>query len=174
MIVGNRERFAIEAEVKLRVGVWVLGSFRFWLGGRAIGDWTDAADLKGCVAWLRDFAERPRDRFDAGLANLEAGEIFKLVYDPVMGPGGIANPEEQPIPYSFSRFHISYLGMSSFDRIDMVLLKDRNGAERCLWREAGSEQVSECRLWRNEMESVAAKFCERFEKELIHIESGVR
>jgi hypothetical protein len=173
MIVGNRDRFAIEAEVEQRVDGWILGRFRFWLAGHPVGNGEDVADLKGCVRWLRDFAENPRDRFDARLLNLDPPRVFELIYDPVVGPGGIANPEEQPIPDSYSRFHISRLGMSSFDRFDVLLVKDEHGAERCLWREAGNNEIMECRLWRNEMGSVAAEFCERFEKDVVGIENRI-
>ena len=163
MLVGNRERFAIEAEPEAPSYNWIFGRFRFWLGGHPVGNWEDAADLKGCLHWLRDFAENPRDRYDPRLDDLEPHAVFQLIYDPVVGPDGIANPAEQPIPYSYSRFHITHLGMSSFDRFDLLQLKDEDGAERCLWRAAGNDKIFECRLSRNEMEGVAAEFCRQLD-----------
>jgi hypothetical protein len=40
------------------------------------------------------------------------------------------------IPDIFSRFHISRLGMSSFDAIDLLLVSTSDGHERCVWRNA--------------------------------------
>src|SRR5687767_10296624 len=91
MIAGRKDRFAIEAEVNDVVDGWVLGHFRFWLCSHQVGDWEDSADLRGCVRWLRDFAENPRDRFDPNLVNLPAEEVFKRVYDRPMGRGAQVN-----------------------------------------------------------------------------------
>jgi hypothetical protein len=169
ILVGQPERFAIEAEPELPAGDWIYGRFRFWLGGLPVGNWEDSADLKGCVSWLREFATVLRDRYEPRLWNLAPAEVFGLVFDPVMGPTGIANPAKQPIPHAFSRFHISHLGMSSFDKFDLVLLKDEEGAERCLWRNAEAPGIHECRLSRNEMEDVAEKFCRRFELDVLQV-----
>jgi hypothetical protein len=164
MIAGRKDRFAIEAEVEEIVDGWVLGHFRFWLCGRLVGDWEDSADLRGCVRWLRDFFENPRDRFEADLVDLPAGEVFKRVYDRPMGRSthGSSAPEVQN---AFARFHISHLGMSSFERFDVLLLKDEHGAERCLWRQVGDDRINDCHLWRNEMEGVAIEFCNMFDRE---------
>jgi Immunity protein 42 len=160
MMAGNRERFGIEAEPEEVSGGWILGHFRFWLHGMPVGDWSDSTDLKGCARWLRDFADNPRDRFEPSLVELAPADVFRRVYDPV-----IANTDAQGPPTirdAFARFHISHLGMSSFERFDILLLKDAHEAERCLWRSTNAVEIFECRLWRNEMETVAAEFCERF------------
>lgn len=163
MIIGNRERFAIEAEIEEEVSGWILGHFRFWLCEKPVGDWSDSVDLRGCVRWLRDFHTNPRERHEAMLSTRTAEEVFRLVYDPVIAGGESASGQPQ-VRDAYSRFHISHLGMSSFERFDLLLLKDANGSERCLWRAAGTKKVFECRLWRNEMEAVAADFCDWFER----------
>ena len=163
LLAGNPARFAIEAEVEPATDDWIFGRIRFWLFGVAVGDWTDSADLKGCVRWLRDFAEEPRDRYDARLTGLSNEAIFDLIYTPVMdGRRGIADPDEQPIPRAYSRFHITHLGMSSFDRYVLLLVKEADGRERCLWRGGGDEVIRDCWLWPNEMERVASDFCDQF------------
>ncbi len=81
MLVGRHDRFAIEAELEEVIDGWILGRFRFWLCGEPVGNWDDTADLRGCVSWLRDFAARPRDRFEPSLAGATPQEIFKNVYD---------------------------------------------------------------------------------------------
>ena len=172
MIIGNQERFAIEADIEQQVDGWVLGRFRFWMCGRPVGSWDDSVDLKGCVRWLRDLHEGGRDRYEPGLYPLSPEEVFRRVFDPVMA-GSADRAHPMRVEDAYGRFHISHLGMSSFDRIDLLLLKDEQGAERCLWREAGSGQIVECHLWRNEMERVAAEFCERFEREMATINDGI-
>lgn len=157
MIAGIRERFAIEAEIEQRIDDFVLGHVRFWLCGRPVGDWCDSADLLGCLRWLRDFRDSLLDRYEPRLWHLSADEVFRLLYDPVMGAGN-ASAQTLEVPDAYERFHISHLGMSSFDNFDVLLLKDQHGAERCLWREAGSREIHECHLWRLEMESVAGEF----------------
>jgi hypothetical protein len=163
MIVGRKDRFAIEAEPQQRIENWVLGGFRFWLCGRSVGNWDDAADLKGCVRWLRDFATVPRDRYDSRLVAASAEEVFQVVYDPVMGGSATLTHVDD----AFARFHISHLGMSSFELFDMLLLYDVHGGERCLWRKAGASKIEECRLWRREMETVADEFCAEFERQVL-------
>lgn len=161
MIAGNPNRFAIECEPIERSDGWLFGRFRFWLCGKPVGNWDDYADLRGCVRWLQDFANKPRNRFEKSLASAKAEDIYRQLYDSVIGVGAVPTS----IQDAFSRFHISHLGMSSFEQIEMLLLVDEHGSERCFWRKSGSSSIEECRLWRNEMEIVARDFCEKFERE---------
>ena len=162
MIAGRKDRFAIEAEPQEELDGWLFGWFRFWLCGQPVGDWEDSADLRGCVRWLRDFANVRRDRYEPALVSLSAAEVFRSVYDPVMAEGN----SRSSFADAYARFHISHIGMSSFERFDILLLYDVHGSERCLWRRANATEIAECRLWRNEMESVASEFCDLFEQEL--------
>lgn len=164
MIVGDPVRFAIEAKVEEQVEGWVFGHIRFWACGHSIGDWRDTTDLLGCLRWLKDFCEQPRNRYEPALVPLPPSEAFHRVWSPVMA-GGTPTSEEC-IPDAYSRFHVSHLGMSSFDRFDVLLLTDAVGAERILWREGGSDEVLECRLDPGEMERTAGDFCRELDKEL--------
>lgn len=163
MLIGSRERFAIEAQPEEFSGDWILGRFRFWVGGEEVGDWNDSTDLRGCVSWLKDFATVPRDRSDPRLDGASPEDVFALVYDPVFGPNGIANPSDQPIPFSYERFHIGHVGMSSFERFDVLLVKTATGRGRCIWRKADDVHIFETILDAGEMEEVATRFCEDFE-----------
>jgi hypothetical protein len=162
MLVGAKERFAIEAEPETIDGEWVLGRFRFWLCGREVGDWSDTTALQHCCRWLRRFEQNPPDCTDPAVARLGAGEVFEMIVDPVFGSPSIANPALQPIPYAYERFHITHLGMSSFDDYVVVLVKNLDGVERCLWRK-GAGEILECALAPSEMEAVAREFCDAFE-----------
>lgn len=166
MLVGNKDRFAIEAQPNAVEQEWVLGRFRFWLGGKPVGDWDELAPLQHCYGWLRRFAQQPPDCVEPSLADKSAEYVFRMLVDSVIGPGGIAAPARQPVPYAYERFHITHIGMSSFDRFTIVLVKDEHGGEWCLWREVGA-QIHDCRLWRNEMETVAGQFCDMFDREIL-------
>jgi hypothetical protein len=87
MIVGNTERFAIEARIDGVEAGWTLGRLRFWLCSLPVGNWDDVVDLKGCVGWLRDFYENPRNRFEPGLFGLSREGVFAQCYDPVVAGG---------------------------------------------------------------------------------------
>jgi hypothetical protein len=163
VLVGSVERFAIEALPEEFSSGLILGRFRFWVDSQTLGDWEDMADLKGCVAWLRDFATIPRERYDSRLDGMDAAAVFLLLYEPVFGINGLANPVEQPVPYAYERFHISHLGMSSFELVDILLVKSVDGRERCLWRKADGAHIREMIFDKGEMEAVALKFCEDFE-----------
>ena len=96
--------------------------------------------------------------------NLSESHIFRLLHDAVMAPGGIANPEEEPVPNAYPRFHLSHLGMSSFEQFDLLLVKDEVGRERLLWRKADSPLIHELTFEPNEMEVVTGQFCDQFEE----------
>jgi hypothetical protein len=166
MLVGEIGTFAIEAVGPEKPEDWVLGHFRFWLDGNAVGDWNDTVDLKGCIQWLLDFVANPRNRYEPGLESKSAQEIFELAYDPVIAEGDTVPREDPPIPDAFSRFHISHLGTSSFDAFDILLVKNAFGRERVLWRKAGESKIEECYLEAGAMESVVLSFCSAFQKEI--------
>lgn len=163
MLVGNVERFAIEAQPVECSNGWILGRFRFLLGGESVGNWDDLTDLKGCTSWLRDFERNPRDRVDPRLEALDAEAVFALLYVSAFGPSAAAIPPDQSVPDSYARFHITHLGMSSFERFDILLVKTASGVERCLWRKADDRRIREVLLEPGEMEQVARAFCDDFE-----------
>jgi len=164
VLVGDSQRFAIEAEIETVMDGWVFGHFRFWAGGNAIGDWEDFTDLRGCLAWLRDFIGNARDRTAPDLLRRPAEELFLAIFDPEM-PRFWDVPRPVPpatrVTDAFSRFHISHIGMSSFENYGLLLLKDGSGHERLLWAYNRDPKVREVFLEANEMEAVAREFCAR-------------
>ena len=169
IISGNKKRFAIEAQVEEIVDGWVLGYFRFWAEGEEIGDWTDSADLLGCLRWLQDFADRPRDRFDSTLTAQSAEQVFRTAFD-VEKPSFWAVPRPSTpfgrIPQSVARFHISHIGMSSFEDFGLLLLKDHRGHERLIWAYNKSPKIRELFLHPLEMEHIALDFCAQLRNHL--------
>jgi hypothetical protein len=162
VLVGDPQRFAIEAEPGEPVDGWILGRFRLWLGGVAVGDWDDAADLRGCANWLEDFATRPVNRFEARLEHLSADDLVRILYDDFMTKDVSRGGDSDAIADIYSRFHISHLGMSSFNAIDLLLVAISDGSERCVWRNACDGAIGEARLAHGEMETVAADFSRQF------------
>jgi hypothetical protein len=167
MIVGNPQRFAIEAEPTQAIDGWILGRFRVWLCGRSVGNWNDTTDLKGCAQWLEDFARTPRNRYEPQLDHCPADEVFKAIFDPIMAFDIDSIGYRKDIPDAYARFHISHIGMSSFEGVDLLLLFTSEGTERCIWRDARSGDMNECHLQSGEMERVAAEFSTSFRRHLL-------
>lgn len=162
MIVGQPKDFAIEWEVVRSVDNWVFGHFRFWTQGEAIGDWDDLVDLKGCRKWLHSFVTTPQNRFELEICNLSKEVIFNLLFDSIMpviaGSQTNLNP---PIENIETRFHISYVGMSSFDHFDILLLETLDW-QRLLWRNAHDMLIKEIYLPPQQIQKVAEQFCLEF------------
>jgi hypothetical protein len=71
-----------------------------------------------------------------------------------------ALPNQNPSGFSkelyedtYSRFHISHVGMSSFDRVTVLFLKSQDGLERLVWQE-GTGDVQDGHLGENRLEAV--------------------
>jgi len=88
---------------------------------------------------------------------LSANEVFVRLVDPVLASSsGIRRNEVYPD--TFSRFHISHLGMSAFDKVVMVLIED-DASQRCIWREGDETELHDDEFARWHMQTVAAEFC---------------
>jgi hypothetical protein len=148
-----------------------LGRFRFVFYGQACGNWDDETDLKACYSWLKDFAEIPRQRFEPGLMELSSNDIFKRLVEPILGQ---ESDEREPecYPDTFSRFHISHLGMSSFDQVTMVLIED-DKIQRCVWR-SDTGALNDCRFESGLMQKVAKDFCNIFEIEAAQLGLAIK
>lgn len=161
MVVGNKSRFAIACEIEYLIDNHVLGRFQFWVEEKPIGDWDDLAYLLGCANGLYEFVKLPKNRFELELENKSKEEVFFLLFDSFM-PAATEEDVEPPFEGTERRFHISYLGMSSFiDRFD-VLLIETECEQRILWRDAKDQVMHEAILPANEIQAVAIEFCRWF------------
>lgn len=162
MLIGDRNEFAIEAELVVTVGTWALGRFVFWLDRHLVGDSTDeAVDLKGCMGWLQDFVENQRNRYEPGLYRWPKELVFRRLCAGVLDAAAPGDGDKELYQNSFSRFHVSHLGMSSFDHVTILLVTDKVGRQRCIWQ-SGEEPVREAYLPPGRMEEVASRCIERF------------
>ncbi len=164
ILSGERSEFAIECQYTDAIGNWLYGHLRFIFRNESCGNWDDSVDLRGSVSWLRDFAERPVDRYEAELLTLPPTEVFERIVKPVL-----AQPDGQEYPeiYSdaYARFHISKLGMSAFDYTTIVLIEDE-WRQRCLWNEGSSADIHDVYFKAGTMQAVAKRFCEDLELEV--------
>ncbi len=164
MIIGDLQSFAIESEITDRAqDGWTLGHFRFWVDGQAVGDWTDSTALNGCASWLDDFASKSELRYEPGLAEMSKEETFRLLFDPVIVLYGedIAQKASPQYENIYSRFHIAHLGMSAFDRYDLLLIETEQ-QQRLLWRSADDLTIHEAWLPVGTMQQVAKEYCQQF------------
>src|SRR5688572_7749235 len=164
IVAGDNRVFAIAAEITGTESGWIFGRFRFVFHSYPCGNWSDETDLKACYSWLKDFIENPRARFEPGLMEMSNSDVFDRLIKPVL-----ADESKAVIPEAyqdtFSRFHISHLGMSSFDRIIMVLIESSE-LQRCVWHVQGEPQIHDDRFPSGHMQQVAMEFCRLFEREV--------
>ena len=165
MIIGDPAQFAIECVIQEWVDdIWVFGHFRFWLGGHTVGDWEDSASLRGCVSWIRDFIDTDVQRFDPMLTGKSREEVFHMLYDSVMDPTlsdqSVSIEDSSDI---YRRYHISHLGMSSFNRVGLLLIETPE-CQRVIWHETGDPTIYEVKLPVGEMQRIGEAFCQWFQK----------
>lgn len=170
LLSGKKESFAIEAVVRQRCDAQYFGGFRFWIGGRAVGDWEDATYLLGCYSGLKSLL-KPVQRFDRRLQDLAPDDIFLAIGTP---PLSTWREERRPLfanmfetPWcAWHRFDITYVGVSSFDNNILLLLKDSAGRDRMLCYDHTSDKVSDTLLDEGLVRRVIIDFLKVFRRAL--------
>ena len=161
---GKKEQFAIEAEITSKEGEWIFGHLRFWLHGTECGNWNDDVDLRGSHSWLKDFIQNQQDRYEPGMFEATPIVVFQLLVEPIFP----ANPNAR-VPEVYqktdSRFHIGHLGMSSFNRVRMVLIENST-FQRCVWEAGLGEGIHDDLFPSGHMQQVAKDFCSLLEREI--------
>ncbi|MCB0127828.1 MAG: hypothetical protein KDE58_36435 [Caldilineaceae bacterium] len=162
--MGNKNRFGIEYEVIDVVGDWVFGKFLMWMCGEKIGDSSDrSVDLKGCIRWMRDFVDNPKPRYEPGLFGMDKDEVYRILASSVLECEDPEREIEEAYHDTFSRFHVSHIGMSSFDAVVILLVKNFDGAERFVFKANG--EVMEALLSKGEAEAVCADAVSAMERD---------
>jgi hypothetical protein len=162
MIAGSKKLFSIEAKIKSSQENWVFGSIRFWIDSKPIGNWDDITALNACYNWIQGFSFGKNDNKAEDLFNLPPIQAYELIMAELRGsPTNYGRNLDIKDPMSFD---ISVLGMSSFDNLDILMIKNEAGIEKCIWK-IGNGNVEQFLLPANEMERVASEFCAEFEKE---------
>ena len=131
MLFGDKSKAAFEVTIVEMVEGWIFGTFILWINNSSIGDKEDqSVDLKGCINWLRDLTQNPVNRFDEWLCTLPKNEVWEYVVTQTMQ---WPQSKSSLIPDAFTRFHVTHVGMSSFDNYTVVLIRGP-GKDRCLWQ----------------------------------------
>lgn len=153
---NNSARISLRTEVHEVVDDWVFGSFFAVINGLEVGNREDSVDLKGCLRWWEDFANNPRDRYEPMLYDEDKESAYLALAASVLvneeGYGSVQERYED----TFARFHISHLGMSSFDNVTILLVKSEAGLERLIWK-TGSGEIHEAYLAANELEEAFSR-----------------
>lgn len=154
MIIGDKNCFAVQVDVEEAVDDWVFGAYLFWVKGVCIGRKDDrTVDLKGCWNWMRDFLGAHKDGFEPGLYEMNKEQIYTCLARsvlPLQNPDGLAH---EIYKNTFSRFHITHIGMSSFDNVTLLFLKNERGMERLIWK-SGDGVVEDAYLAEHALEDV--------------------
>jgi hypothetical protein len=156
MLIGNKNEFAVDINVENIFDGWVFGTYLLWGRGLPIGnDYDNSVDLKGCWNWMRDFVAHPRDRYEPDLYDMDKRQVYLRLATSVQ-------PFENPLGFvkeiyeeTILRFHISHIGMSSFDRFTLLLVTNEHGMERLVWRE-GDGDIQDAHLSAGQVKSVFA------------------
>jgi hypothetical protein len=170
IVAGNREEFAVMAEINGQYPDFLYGSFQFQFHGESCGNWEDEAHLNACYGWLREFSQTSMPRFEAGLLDVSCVEIFHRLVKPVL-VGMRDDDGSVPEIYNgtFARFHITHIGMSSFDGFVVVLIENSD-AQRCVWAKCDdwlAGIIKEAVYPSGYMQRVAGEFCELFKMEAL-------
>lgn len=137
MKIGS-DRCFVEFEISERVDDWIFGCFCFVIGGFVIGDPSDrSVDLKGCLRWLEEFLCKPVNRFEPGLFEMPKEQAFLRLGASVLADGNAGSFASEAYNDTYNRFHISQLGMSSFDSVILLLMHDEERNSRLVWKDGG-------------------------------------
>ncbi len=91
MIFGEKSVFAVECEFTSQEGSWIYGSFRVWLGGSAIGTYSEEVlNLTGSTGVLRE----PVQAGSIQAGRLGATEFLRRVFEPNFGNGEYSQEEQ--------------------------------------------------------------------------------
>ena len=143
----------------------VFGHFRLWIGDKPIGNWEDLCMLSAVVRWMKDLVSHPTDRCENRLFFASNETVFSCIYDPLM----VYKVTQQPPLFKIEatqlrRFHISHIGMSSFDDYFGVLLMECGNQQRILWANLETSELDDSYLPAGTLQSAFSKFIIEFEK----------
>lgn len=157
MLFGTKEQFGIEiGDVQsLQGGVYC--QFRFWISGKAIGDWEDRIPLFASVVNMRRFCEHLKERIDPRFAG-DANVVFRDVYEAFYSADYTAcDPDVANLR---DRFHLEDVGMGAIvDKYGIVVVSPSAKESRIIvkdWTRNGS--IWECSLPFGDVERIGWEY----------------
>ncbi len=165
MVFGDKSKFAIEIDVQIIADErWIYGPFILWVQNHAIGDFEDpSVDLKGCFGWLKDFVLKPENRIDPYLYKLDKENLYSKKREAMDKDYGFLIDTRYKNAYYL--FDISYIGMSSFNNVTMMLIENEEGSARFVWQQ-DDNPVQEAFSNMSEINRVIMEAIEYFEREI--------
>ena len=165
MIIGDKQKFAVEINVLDTVDGWIFGVLLFWIAGIVVGDPEEkTVDLKGCINWVRDFLGNARNRKEDELFEMDKKRAFLLLCPSVIQGNQDTEFVKGKYEDAFSRFHISHLGMTSFDDVNILLVENSSGSQRCIWQQ-GENEVQDATFEEGEIRAVMTDLVQWFDME---------
>ncbi|USG64629.1 immunity 42 family protein [Brevibacillus ruminantium] len=159
MIVGKRERFAIEFELdKDCGGVWLFGRFCYWIANKKIGDYEMGTSLRDVLFALDTIKNDAGNRVSNPLFNLDATMLYNYLNEELYGSSESSADNTMVIEEACARFNIT-LPVDIFDLWKIFLVENLEES-RLLFKKIDSEdwqQVYEIYLKKGEFDEVVIK-----------------
>lgn len=160
MIIGSRERLAMEYEIVPPIENHILGHFCMWIGGHMVGDLSDKFVLTVAQGGIEESLECSEQRFDPTLFAMEKDEAMRFLQDALYGEKAI---DEQARTWSrYRAFNLKHFLISSTQNLWLFLIAGAT-AQRMLWRREDQQDVMEMKLPAGTYEAVARDFLRSFE-----------
>lgn len=160
MLIGNKNSFGIEYEIRDRFGSFIYCNFRFWLGGIPVGDWDEECVLGVLIHSAVGFIEYRGNRHFIGGDLLEP----QILWNRIKEFTDTGNDEMLWIGIEGQyrmRFLLHLIADDSLETVADVVVVDRaDRMQRLLWCRLDDNIVNELILEKETVDDVVAKFIE--------------
>lgn len=163
MIIGNKNRFAIEFEldaVKLAdptLADWLYGRMCWWCGGEQVGRCEDDTTIRDVAVAAKHFLSYEGRRRDEHLSRAPVRDVLRTVVDALYDDHGQSDEQVKADAEHYFRFVVSP-GMEEFDPWRILLVEDDTSA-RLIWiKEPGEADPHEQQLNPGEFDGVLKAF----------------
>jgi len=158
MLIGEKEKLALEYEIVPSSGHAILGHFRMWADRHEIGDFEDVVVLTAVQAQI-EHSLRVADRLaDSALLAADKAEAVRIIQAALYG-------RSVPLSLEYARFNLTEVGLTSFDTL-WVFLIATPAEQRLLWRKKKGLDVGEVGFPVGTYETVAHEFLRVFGTEI--------
>lgn len=160
MLIGNKNSFGIEYEIRDRFGNFVYCNFRFWLGGIPVGNWDEECVLGVLIHSAAGFIAYRGNRHFIGGDLLEPQILWNRIKE-FTDTGNDAMLWIGIEGQYRMRFLLHLIADDPLEKVAHVVVVDRaDGMQRLLWCRFDDNIVSELILEKETVDDVVAKFIE--------------
>ena len=156
MLFGDSSRFSIEANALRASGKWMYGNLRFWVGGNALGNFDDSADLAGSARWGRRFLAASARRTRPDLDPLPVEAVYRELFGRFFERGGSRSGEM----FDRDPYVLDEVGESSLrDRVSVLAVRRADGQDRIIVRDHREAATWEHLAYAGYCDEVLAEYC---------------